>query len=154
MDYHLKKIAGIALTVGFTVLTAGSLSAHHAFSSVFDANKAVSMKGVIVSFDLVNPHSFMYVNVKGPKGEVEHWVLEGSGINPLANRGVNKQSFKAGETIEICGYQTKDGSPQVLASNALATLSGRLMSAELLTRANGEKVIWASYGPKKCLNPQ
>jgi hypothetical protein len=146
-------MAGIALLIGFTVLTAGSLTAHHAFSSVFDANKVVTMRGVIVSFDLVNPHSLMYVNVKGPNGRAEHWVLEGSGINPLANRGVEKQAFKAGETVEICGYQTRDGSPAVIAHPPL-TLSGRLMAAELLTRANGEKVIWASYGPKKCLDPQ
>ena len=42
------------------LLDAGSLSAHHSFSGVFDAQKVLTVKGGVTRFEWVNPHSFIY----------------------------------------------------------------------------------------------
>jgi hypothetical protein len=159
----MKRVVGTALVAGFALLlTAGSLSGHHSFAGVFDGGRVINLKGVITRFELLNPHSMMFVETKGAGGEIQHWVLEGPAVGQLDRRGINKDSFKTGVTIEACGYQTKDGvasvytaaEPISLSLKANPRPSGRLISAELLTLASGEKVVWSNYGQKKCLDPQ
>ena len=45
--------------------------AHHAFSSEFDANKPVKLKGVITRIEWINPHSWIHVDVKEADGKVK-----------------------------------------------------------------------------------
>ena len=37
--------------------------AHHSFSSEFDANKKISISGVISKVELINPHGYVHVDV-------------------------------------------------------------------------------------------
>src|SRR5262245_27265664 len=79
----------LAMAFGLLVLfTAASLSAHHAFAPVFDGNKVVNLKGTVTRFEMVNPHSFIYLDVKGENGQLEHWELEGQEIRQLVRLGV------------------------------------------------------------------
>jgi hypothetical protein len=53
-------------------------SAHHAFSSEFDANRPVQLTGVVTKMEWVNPHSWIHIDVKKPDGTVEKWMIEGA----------------------------------------------------------------------------
>ena len=163
----MKKMVGIALVAGFALfVSAGSSFAHHSFGGVFDAKKVVNIKGVIVSFEMFNPHSLMFVDTKSQNGEVEHWALEGPAPIQLARMGVDKAAFSAGNAIEACGYATKDDVEALktftppepislsLKANAGKPVTGRLVSAELLTLPSGQKIVWSNYGQRKCLDPQ
>ena len=150
----MRQKARVMFAAGFAVLlAAGPSFAHHSFAGVFDANKVVNVKGVMVKFDWVNPHSIIYVDSPTPNGEVERWALEGPSINQLGRRSWDKATLKAGDQIEACGYATKDG---VVASksDSTGTVSGRFISAELLTLPSGEKLVWSNYGQRKCLEPR
>jgi hypothetical protein len=39
--------------------------AHHSFSSEFDINQPVTLEGILTKLDWVNPHGFIYLDVKG-----------------------------------------------------------------------------------------
>jgi hypothetical protein len=150
----VRQKARVVLAAGFAVLlAAGPSFAHHSFAGVFDADKVVNVIGVMVRFDWVNPHSVIYVDSPKPNGEVERWALEGPSINQLGRRSWDKTTLKAGDQIEACGYATKDG---VVASksDSTGTVSGRFISAELLTLPSGEKLVWSNYGQRKCLEPR
>jgi hypothetical protein len=85
--------------------------AHHAFSAEFDANKPVKFTDAVVTrVQLINPHSWIYVDVKGPDGEVRNWAIEAGSPNILMRRGITKDSIKIGQKILVEGYQSKDGS--------------------------------------------
>src|SRR5438045_1216473 len=47
--------------------------AHHAFATEFDAQKPISMKGIVTKIDWANPHVWFYVNVKTDSGVIENW---------------------------------------------------------------------------------
>ena len=100
-------VAGIGLLL---VLSAEPLSAHHAFASEFDAKRPVKFKGTVTKMLWVNPHAWIYVDVKKPDGTVEAWLIEAGTPNTLLRRGLTKNSLLPGTEIKVDGYQSKDGS--------------------------------------------
>jgi hypothetical protein len=90
--------------------TATPMTAHHAFNSEFDAKRPVKFKGTVTKMVWVNPHAWIYVDVKKADGSVEEWMVEAGTPNTLLRRGLTRQSLPAGTEITVDGYQSKDGS--------------------------------------------
>jgi hypothetical protein len=99
--------AGLAL---LAALTAKPVLAHHAFNAEFDAKRPVKFKGTVSKMVWVNPHAWIYVDVKKPDGSVEEWMVEAGTPNTLLRRGLTRQSLPVGTEITVDGYQSKDGS--------------------------------------------
>jgi hypothetical protein len=101
----------LSVVVGVGLLLGGvTLSAHHAFSSEFDANRPVKFKGTVSKMMWINPHAWIYVDVKNADGTVEEWMVEAGTPNTLLRRGFTKASLQPGTEIMVDGYQSKDGS--------------------------------------------
>jgi hypothetical protein len=92
------------------VLGAGATAAaHHAFAAEFDSTKPVKFHGTVTKMLWVNPHAWIYVDVKKDDGTVEEWMIEAGTPNTLLRRGFTKESLQPGTEIVIDGYQAKDG---------------------------------------------
>jgi hypothetical protein len=107
-----KLSAGAVIVAGIAVvLSASPAWAHHAFAAEFDANKPVTFKDATVTkVELINPHSWIHVDVKQADGTVVNWAIEAGSPNILLRRGITKNTVKQGDKIVIEGYQSKDGS--------------------------------------------
>jgi hypothetical protein len=92
----------------FVTVTPGS--AHHSFAAEYDITKPCKMTGTVTRFDLTNPHSWIYVDVKDDKGEVGNWGFETANPNSLYRRGFKKGMITPGMVVTIEGYLAKDGS--------------------------------------------
>jgi hypothetical protein len=99
-------VAGLALSL---VVTAVSLSAHHAFAAEFDASKPLTLKGTVTKMEWTNPHVWVHMDVKAPDGKVENWAFEAGTPNVLFRRGFTRKSLMPGTVVVIDGYQAKDG---------------------------------------------
>jgi hypothetical protein len=120
-------VAGAALLA----VAAPALS-HHAFSAEFDATKPIKFKGTVTKMLWVNPHAWIYVDVKKADGTVEEWMIETGTPNTLLRRGLTKQSLTTGTEIIVDGYQSKDGS--------------RRANGRDLTLPNGQTLFLGSSG--------
>jgi hypothetical protein len=99
--------AGLGL---LAALTATPVVAHHAFNSEFDAKRPVKFKGTVTKMVWVNPHAWIYIEVKKADGSVEEWMVEAGTPNTLLRRGLTRQALPIGTEITVDGYQSKDGS--------------------------------------------
>ena len=91
------------------VLCAAPLSGHHAFASEFDANKPIRFTGTVTKMEWINPHAWIYLDVKNTDGSVTNWMVEAGAPNALLRRGWTKASLLPGTEILVEGYQAKDG---------------------------------------------
>ena len=58
----------VAIAVAGTLLLGGAAWGHHSFAAEFDSKKPVSITGVISKLDWVNPHAYVYLDVKDASG--------------------------------------------------------------------------------------
>src|SRR5580693_5685533 len=104
----LKLTAAVA-AIAFVVASSG-VTAHHAFSAEFDADRPVKLQGKIVKLELVNPHAWIHIEVPKEGGGTEEWMIEGGTPNTLIRRGLTKDALPIGTEVIVDGYQAKDRS--------------------------------------------
>lgn len=102
-----KKI--LSLLAAFLFLAVASTLAHHSVSAQFDYDQPVELKGVITKLEWVNPHSYMYLDVKNSSGVVDHWTFESFGVGGLKKKGVDADLIKVGQSYTVRGFRSKDG---------------------------------------------
>jgi Family of unknown function (DUF6152) len=103
------KLGAWAVSAGL-LLTGVPLAAHHSFAAEFDAKRPVKLRGTVTKMDWTNPHSWIYIDVKGEDGKVVPWMIEGGSPNALLRLGFNKTALPAGSEIVVEGFQARDGS--------------------------------------------
>jgi len=100
--------------------------AHHAFAAEFDVNKPVTLKGTFTKWDMINPHSWFHLDVKGPDGKVTEWMIEGGSPNTLIRLGVTKYTLEIGTELTVEGYQAKEGTNKAVGRNFILKDGTRL----------------------------
>jgi hypothetical protein len=103
------RLTTLVILCGACLPTAAAL-AHHAFATEFDVNRQVTLRGKVTKVELINPHSWIHIDVVGDDGKAVAWMIEGGSPNALVRRGITKSSIPVGSEIVIRGYGTRDGS--------------------------------------------
>ena len=105
-------VAGVAL-----LSMAAPVWAHHAFAAEFDEKRPIKLAGTVTKWELVNPHSWIHMDVKNADGTVTAWTVEGGSPNALLRKGFTKNSLPEGTEIVVEGYQAKDGANRGVAAS-------------------------------------
>ena len=99
------------LLAGLAVLLASMPAlAHHSFAAEYDGTKPIKLTGTVTKFELTNPHSWIYIDVKDADGKVVNWGFETASVANLYRRGFRKDTVAPGTVVTIEGFLAKDGS--------------------------------------------
>ena len=98
-------------SLGFAVICSlalvGSVSAHHShgnYESTF-----IDIQGTVTEVHLLNPHSWVYIEVDEGNGEKTAWALEATGRSGLARLGVTADYISPGDVVKVRCHRLRDG---------------------------------------------
>jgi hypothetical protein len=150
----MDKLMTASLAVLLALTSTEALLAHHSIVN-FDTTTPVRLKGTIVRFHAINPHSVIYLDAPGPDGQIRRWAVEGPSIFQLTRMGIATDFLRPGTVIEVCGYLHKENVIWQIATTeaGAASLGGRLLNAETMVTPDGKEQSWGDYGAHKCFAP-
>ena len=104
----MRQLLSVLAIVGSSVLLNTHTKGHHAFSSEFDIDKPISLRGTITRMEWVNPHTWLHMTATIEDSTIQEWMLEGGTPNTLLRAGLTQQILLPGTEILVRGYQSKD----------------------------------------------
>ncbi len=133
----MRKTLAVLVASAGVLLTAAPIWAHHAFAAEFDEKRPIKLQGRVTKWELVNPHSWIHLDVKNADGTITQWMVEGGSPNSLFRNGFDKTSLPEGTEILVEGYQAKDGANRAVGANLKFTDGRRLFMGGSAPGANG-----------------
>ena len=104
----------LSLVAVSALVFTGSALAHHS-NAMFDRTAQVQLTGTVVEYHLVNPHSYIYLDVVDEDGQVQEWALQaGGGVGRLIRANWSADSMKPGDVITATVSPLKDGTTGAL----------------------------------------
>ena len=134
----MRRRVAIAIAGAVLLAAAAPVWAHHAFAQEFDEKKPVTLKGTVTKWELINPHSWIHLDVKNGDGSVTPWMIEGGSPNNLFRLGFSKDSLPPGTEILVEGYQAKDGANRAVGKNLTFSDGKRLFLGGSAPGSHGE----------------
>ena len=114
----------VAVAVGAAAMAPPAL-AHHSFAAAYDADKPVTVLGVIVEARLANPHSRIVLDVTEANSTVTRWGFEAQTPTALIRSGVKPDVFKIGSLVTIRGVHARDMTRHEGAAREILLADGR-----------------------------
>jgi len=107
MQKPFPLLAAAAAALGAAMLAIPS-SAHHAFASEFDSSRPVVLNGTVTRVRFVNPHSWLYLDVRDRSGAVTNWGFEFGTPSSLRRIGITRATVVPGTRVRIAGFRAKN----------------------------------------------
>jgi hypothetical protein len=104
------KTKHFMMSAGLVAAAVLPVHAHHSFAAEFDAHKEVTLTGAMTKLEWMNPHIWLYLDVKNDPGGIEHWQCEGGAPNTLTRNGWSRDSLMQGDQVTVEGFLAKNGS--------------------------------------------
>ncbi len=107
----MRRKGFCSLVFSLSVLAAAMPAlGHHSFGVAFDVEKPITVQAVVTTVKWENPHTLIYVDVKGKDGKVEKWTFEGFPPGVLYRKGLRQDRLKPGGEVTLMGFRSRDGS--------------------------------------------
>ena len=101
----------VLMAISAVLLVPCAADAHHSFAAFFDPSKIVTVTGTVTRFAFTNPHGMIVLSVKSANGATQEWRVETNAPVVLMRRGWSRDVLRAGETITVDGWPSRDGKP-------------------------------------------
>ena len=104
------KLQAFCLAIVASSALIGPVFAHHSFA-MFDADKTVTMTGIVKEFEWTNPHSWLRIMVDDQTtGKPVQWMLELGSPAQQERVGWHYDSLRPGDKVTVTMHPLKDGS--------------------------------------------
>jgi hypothetical protein len=101
------KASGLAAICAMSFVL--PVSAHHSHSN-YAVSEFTQLEGTVKAVHWLNPHSWIYLEVKDDKGQMAQWALEAANPAAILANGVTREHVKPGDIIKVRCHRIRDGS--------------------------------------------
>lgn len=108
-----------------SLVVASNSSAHHSVSGQFDVSKQMTLKGVVSKVEWINPHIYIYIDVKDDSGATTTWALETLPTAMMRKAGLTRESFAPNESVTVQVLPARDGTKHLAFLQLLTFSDGR-----------------------------
>jgi hypothetical protein len=155
METAMKKRMTIWAAALAALACAGSLQAHHS-GRMYDPTPAW-VKGTVVRFEGVDPHTITTLEEQSADGQVRRWAVEGPGQSQLDRMGIGTDVPRVGDVIGFCAFPYKSAAelsrifPGVDFSVRRSSpdtdgSSPQFVWGHVMVTPDGEKRLWNPHG--------
>ena len=88
-------------------------AAHHSHNA-YDQSTWTTYEGTVQEVHLINPHSWIYIEIEDDEGETAVWALEAGATNGILDDGVGREDVRSGDSVRVRCHRLRDGSPGCL----------------------------------------
>ena len=98
-------VPALHLTIAALLVLAVPAQAHHSVQGQFDVDGRITLTGTVSAVEWVNPHAYVYLDVKNDDDTVTTWALETGPIARMRRGGLTKEAFagKPGGQVTVVG---------------------------------------------------
>ena len=81
--------------------------AHHSHVN-YAVSEFTILEGTVQEILYLNPHSWVYLEVKDANGETAVWALEATGPRGLEGNGIKREDVTVGDTVTVRCHRLRD----------------------------------------------
>ena len=131
MGNILRPAVGACVVLGLLALGGALPSAHHSFDAEYDSKKPITVTGFVTKLDWINPHAYVYIDVRDDSGAVKNYKIEMGPPYALARGGWKRDTLKIGDKVTVVDA--------ALAKNG-SNAAGSMPTTSMLL-ADGQKLV-------------
>jgi hypothetical protein len=98
----------LVLAIATALAAGGRAYAHHSFAATYFVDQEITVDGTLTQFMFRNPHSFVKVDAKDDKGQMQTWAVEWGGGAQLSQAHVTRDTLKPGDHVIVTGNPGRD----------------------------------------------
>lgn len=101
-------VGALCLMAIATVIIGSPAWSHHSHGN-YDVSRWIPLQGTVTEVHLLNPHSWIYLEVVSESGEPVVWALEATFPRWLERNGIEPDHVQPGDPIEARCHRLRDG---------------------------------------------
>lgn len=108
-----RSCLGLCSALLLAAAVATDASAHHGTAVNYDSSKTITLVGTVTEFRWRNPHSALFLDVKGADGKVTNYAIELPSPTLLSRGqlGWTRHTFKPGDHVVFKVHPSRTGAP-------------------------------------------
>lgn len=124
MRQRFNRLLAIVIVL---VTGTSAIFAHHSVVGEFDTGKAMTLKGTISKVQWMNPHIYIFLDVKEADGTVSSWALETLPTAMMRKAGLSKEALigTPGEVVAVNVIPARDGTKHMAWISKITYADGR-----------------------------
>ena len=83
-------------------------AAHHSHNA-YEVTVWATLEGTVREVHLMNPHSWIYLDVMDESGEMSTWALEAANPRSILENGVKAEDVQPGDHVKVRFHVLRDG---------------------------------------------
>lgn len=117
----------VVFLTALLIAAAPGAQAHHSVAGQFDVTRPMTLKGTITRIDWINPHVYIYLDVRDEKGELATWALATLPTAMMRRAGLTKDAIQGrpGEVVTVDAVPARDGTRHLAWISKITYSDGR-----------------------------